>query len=128
MTVTRACVTVIYGKGVTSCREPPMAGSRDLPGHGSSHRTGPIFPFRETRAGIEGRLSIDSTTAPGPSRPPTGLHRTQFRKEKKKSDFSNFSGSRFFSIASTIRGQSSVRWQEDVLSQDYGKKGYQKAY
>src|SRR5215471_7005882 len=35
--------------------------------------------------------------------------------EKKKSDFSNFSGSRFFSIASTLRGQSSALASNDAV-------------
>src|SRR5262249_57137935 len=38
-----------------------------------------------------------------------------FEKEKKKSDCSNFSGSRFFSIASTLRGQSSALASNDAV-------------
>jgi hypothetical protein len=35
--------------------------------------------------------------------------------KKKKLDFSNFSGSRFFSVASTLQGQSSVLASNDAV-------------
>src|SRR5262249_15494215 len=47
-----------------------------------------------------------------------------FEKEKRKSDFSNFSSSRFFSIASTLRGQSGTLASNDAVQSYFPVMNY----
>jgi hypothetical protein len=60
------------------------------------------------------------------------MHRIRLEKRKNpKSDFSDFSVSRFFSIASMPEDKRSARWQEDViprLREKGSSKGMLKSY
>jgi len=64
---------------------------------------------------IEGRQSDSDATRPAPAGAMGVCTGPNFEKEKKKSDFSNFSGSRFFSIASALRGQSNTLASNDAV-------------
>src|SRR5262249_19558990 len=81
------------------------------------HRWGPSsrVPLPDSWRVLKTRKDSDSHPPPLPGGGLPVCTGPNFEKEKKKSDFSNFSGSRFFSIASTLRGQSSALAINDAV-------------